>query len=276
MTDTRPRGKRAILALAALMPVAAAAQSAPPLWEAGIAAGWGSSPAYPGSEHRVSRAVAAPWLVYRGPLFRIEDNNIGARLLKTPRVELDVGIGGALPASSRDVQLRAGMPDLGTLIELGPRLKVRLNDPEASDQWRLDLPLRAVIEFQGGAQGRGTIIEPEIKWGRRIAPGWDVSASVGALWASRRLNSHLYSVAPAYATASRPAYQAQAGSLGSRLGLGVRYQINPDLWLRAGLRLDHYGNHANRASPLFESRTGVSVGIGLSWTFARSGRAGER
>lgn len=264
-----------VVALAVLPAVSANAQSAPPLWEAGLAGGWGSSPAYPGSDHRVSRVVAAPWLVYRGPVFRVEDNNVGARLLKTPRIELDVGIGGALPASSNDVALRAGMPDLGTLIELGPRLKVRLTDPQARDQWRLDLPLRAVVEFQDGVHGRGTIFEPEIKWSRRIGAGVDVSASLGTLWGSQRLHNHLYGVAPAYATAARPAYQAAAGSLGSRFGLGVRYQINPDLWLRAGLRLDHYGSHANRASPLFESRTGVSAGIGLSWTFARSGRAGE-
>ena len=165
-----------VVALAVLPAVSANAQSAPPLWEAGLAGGWGSSPAYPGSDHRVSRVVAAPWLVYRGPVFRVEDNNVGARLLKTPRIELDVGIGGALPASSNDVALRAGMPDLGTLIELGPRLKVRLTDPQARDQWRLDLPLRAVVEFQDGVHGRGTIFEPEIKWSRRIGAGVDVLA----------------------------------------------------------------------------------------------------
>ena len=97
-----------------------------PLWEAGVAGFGLTGPAYPGADDDVSRALVLPWLIYRGPIWRAADGTFGARVVNNPFAEFDVGLGGALRASSDDVKVRDGMPDLGFLLEFGPRVKLNL------------------------------------------------------------------------------------------------------------------------------------------------------
>jgi hypothetical protein len=41
------------------------------------------------------------------------------------------------------------------------------------------------------------------------------------------------------------------------------------------LRYENYDGAANRASPLFLQSSGTAAGIGLTWTFARSGERAQ-
>jgi outer membrane scaffolding protein for murein synthesis (MipA/OmpV family) len=152
------------LALAVALP--AAAQDIPtpglPLWEAGVVGGAVSTPAYPAADDRSSRLLALPFLIYRGEILRSDASGIGARLLRTDRVEFDVGFAASLPARSDNVAARSGMPDLGFLGEFGPRVKVFLGNPTPASRLRLDLPLRAVMEFRGGVRRQGTTFEPRL------------------------------------------------------------------------------------------------------------------
>ena len=138
--------------LAALLAAHATAQTAPqasgapapkPLWEVGGAVFAATQPAYPGAATRTSRAIALPFVIYRGEFLRAEQNNVGLRAIKTPRYELDVGFAGSLGSSSSDVPARAGMQNLGTLIEFGPRLKVNIGEVTngRSSLW-VELPVR--------------------------------------------------------------------------------------------------------------------------------------
>jgi outer membrane scaffolding protein for murein synthesis (MipA/OmpV family) len=101
----------AVTAAAALP--AAAAQL--PLWEAGVGLGAVSSPAYPASSDRSTRALALPFVVYRGEIIRSDQGGIGARVLHGDTFELDVGFAASLPARSDDIEARRGMPNLGPL-----------------------------------------------------------------------------------------------------------------------------------------------------------------
>ena len=74
-----------------------------PLWEAGLAGFGLTGPAYPGAEDDVGRALALPWFIYRGPVWRAAGGTIGARVAKNAFAEFDIGLGGALRASSEDV-----------------------------------------------------------------------------------------------------------------------------------------------------------------------------
>jgi hypothetical protein len=116
--------------IAAFFAAPAIAQDKPslPLWEAGIGAGFVSTPAYPGAETQSHRVLALPFLIYRGEVLRSDQQGIGARLLHSDTTEFDIGFAASLPASSKDVPVRAGMADLGTLVEFGPRVKVKLAD----------------------------------------------------------------------------------------------------------------------------------------------------
>jgi outer membrane scaffolding protein for murein synthesis (MipA/OmpV family) len=268
------------LAGACLLPGIAAAQAEPagrnlPLWEAGIGAAVFSTPAYPGADDRSNRHLLLPFFLYRGKVLRADQEGVGARLLNTDKVEFDIGFAGALPAHSDDVEARRGMPDLGTLLEFGPRVKYKFADFGEHGRLRFDLPLRAVIEARGGLRRQGWTTEPRLVWEKRAearggAPRWTLEAQLGAVFGDRRINRYFYEVAPQYATADRPAYRADPGLMLVRTGVGGTWRVNPDLRVFSFLRYEMYSRAANAESPLMRKSTGVSAYVGLAWTFARS------
>ncbi len=264
------------LAAASLLPGLAAAQAQPternlPLWEAGIGAAAFSTPAYPGADDRNHRVLALPYLIYRGRVFRADQNGIGARLLNTDKVEFDVGFAGSLPAHSDDVEARRGMPDLGTLVEFGPRVKYKFADLGEQGRLRFELPLRAVIEARSGVRRQGWTMEPRLVWEKRgEAARWTMEAQLGAVFGDARINRYFYEVAPQYVTAERPAYQAESGLMLVRTGLFGTYKLHPGLRLFGFVRYETYSGAANQDSPLMKKNTGASAGIGFAWTFARS------
>lgn len=247
-----------------------------PLWEAGVFAGALSVPDYPASSQRNQRALVLPFLVYRGDVLRADRNGVGARMAHTDRYEFDIGFAASLPANSNDVDLRQGMPDLGTLIEFGPRIKVKLAEPAADQRATFELPLRAVLEFNGGVRQVGYALEPKLAYEWRVAGDWRLKSAVSLVLGDQQLNQYFYGVSAAYATASRPAYEAQSGLISSRLTVDGSKRLGPDLNLFAFARYDLHEGAANRASPLFAQNQGTSVGLGLTWTLGRSeARAGS-
>jgi outer membrane protein len=241
-----------------------------PLWEAGLFAGALSSPAYPASSQPNRRALVLPFLVYRGEVLRADRNGVGARMLHTDRVEFDIGFSGSLPASSNDVELRQGMPDLGTLIEFGPRVKVKLFEPAPGQRVTLELPLRAVLEFNGGVRQVGYALEPKLAYQWQERGNWRLRSAFSLVIGDQQLNQYFYDVPAAYATSARPAYAAQAGLISSRLSLDGSTRLGPDVNLFAFARYDLHEGAANRASPLFAQSQGTSLGLGLTWTLGRS------
>jgi outer membrane protein len=260
-------------ALALVLPAVAQEIPTPglPLWEAGVAGGAVSTPAYPAADDRSSRVLALPFLIYRGQVLRSDASGIGARLLRTDRVEFDIGFAASLPARSDNVAARAGMPDLGFLGEFGPRVKVFLANPTPTSRLRLDLPLRAVMEFRGGVRRRGTTFEPRlVVETRETGSPWSYDASVGLVIGDSGINRYFYEVAPQYATASRPAYHARSGLILMRAGLSASYKLNADVRLFGFVRAESYAGAANRDSPLSRQSTGASIGAGFAWTLGRS------
>jgi outer membrane scaffolding protein for murein synthesis (MipA/OmpV family) len=252
---------------------ASAQALAQPLWELGVAGGVISTPSYPGAADRETRALGLPTLIYRGKVFRSDQGGIGARLFKSDAAELDIGLAASLPARSDKVAVRAGMPNLGALAEFGPRLKVRLARFDAGSGLRLDLPLRAVVQVTGGVQHQGYTFEPRLVFEQRSLDGrWLFDTQLAAVVGDARINRYFYEVQPAYATANRPAYSADAGLILLRASAFASRAINPDLRVYAFLRAENYGAGSNRNSPLHLRDNGVSAGIGLSWTIARSSR----
>lgn len=255
----------------ATMASAQAQPSGLPLWEAGVVGGVMSTPAYPAASDRSSRAMALPFLIYRGEILRADRSGLGARVAHTDDYEFDIGFSASLPASSNDVAVRQGMPDLGTLVEFGPRMKVTLAKPSAGSRVRLIVPLRAVLEINGGVRGQGAAFEPELELETRdIGQGWGASVSASLVFGDRQLNQYFYGVDTPYATATRPAYEAQAGLIASRLALGTSKNLGPDVRVFAFVRYENYAGAANRASPLFLQSSGTSAGVWLTWTLGRS------
>jgi outer membrane scaffolding protein for murein synthesis (MipA/OmpV family) len=253
------------------LPAGAGEQGALPLWEAGGGAGWVSTPAYPGADTNSQRGLVLPFLLYRGEVLRSDQSGIGARLLRSDEAEFDIGFAASLPAHSNDVAARRGMPDLGTLVEFGPRLKVRVADVDRNSRVRFELPLRAVIEVRGGLRRQGWIFEPRLVYEMREAGrGWTWEAQLGVLLGDERINRYFYEVQPQFATPTRRAYEAQSGLMLVRTGLFALRKLDPDWRIFGFMRYESYAGSANRGSPLVKKPTGFSVGFGFAWTLARS------
>jgi hypothetical protein len=253
-------------------------RAAQPLWEAGLAAFGARSPAYPGAAQRTTNGIVLPYLLYRGRVLRAEQGTVGVRAAKTERMELDIGFAGSFGSAASGNDARRGLPDIGTLVEFGPRLRWRLGPASlfgVEGQLGAAIPLRGVFDINNRFEYRGLALEPSLSWGTRVA-GFNLGGSVSLLLADERLADTFYGVAPVFATATRPAYEARAGLVATRLSVNLSRRLHRD-WVVFGFaRVDSVRNAANRASPLVDEPTGTAVGVGLSWTFARSDRPAER
>ncbi len=269
--------KRLALLLSGLMALPASARQAdvPPLWELGAVAFGVAQQAYPGAGERVNRGLALPYFIYRGKTFRVDRDGADIRAIKTSNFEFDIGVAAAF-GSSDDVAVRRGMPELGTMVEFGPRMKWNLGRGAGGSRWRFELPARVVLDTEDGFRKKGVSVEPELYWERRGRDGWGSHASVGALLGDRQLNDTFYGVAPVYARVDRPAYVAGRGLIALRLSGGVSKLVTPDWRLFGFVRVDDVRAGKNRDSPLVLRNTGASVGFGVAYTWLRSAaRANE-
>jgi len=241
-----------------------------PLWEVGAFATGLSQQAYPGASQQIDRALVLPFFIYRGEYFRADQGNVGLRAVKTDKMELDIGFGGAFGANSNDIEARKGMPDLGTLVEFGPRVKWNLGAAPGNGRLRAELALRGVFDITDSFRDKGLALEPELTYERRAANGWSYSTTVGLVFGDQRLADTFYGVAPINATASRAAYTARSGLIASRLSAAVTHRLSPDLRVFGYARVASVEGAANVASPLVRQNTGATIGLGLTYILARS------
>ena len=254
-----------------------------PLWELGAFAFGISQQAYPGSDTQLTRGLLLPYGQYRGRFLRADRETAGLRAVKTPVYEVDVGISASFGGNSSEIGARRGMPELGTLVEFGPRVKINLGSwgegpgaDRSAGRWRLELPLRGVFDLTDSAAHRGMAFEPEINFQRRSLGGWGYGASLGAIVGDKRLNRTFYGVAPLYALPDRPAYEARSGLIAWRLGVSVSRALTPDWRVVGFARVASVSGAANEASPLVRRVHGATVGLGFSYTWLRSeARANE-
>ena len=241
-----------------------------PLWEIG---GFGlgvSQQAYPGSDQKIQRALALPYVIYRGQFLRADNSNVGLRALKTDNFEFDIGFAGSFGAGSKELKARTGMPKLGTLVEFGPRAKWKLSEAPGQGRWSAELPVRGVFDISDGAAFRGIAAEPSLVFSNRLSSGWAYSVSATALLGNQHLTDTFYGVSAAQALAGRPQFTAKSGLIATRLGLGASKQLSEDWRLFTFARLDSVAGAANESSPLVRQKNGLSVGVGVSYTWLRS------
>jgi outer membrane scaffolding protein for murein synthesis (MipA/OmpV family) len=233
-------------------------------WEAGLAAGGGRVPDYPGSDQSHARAIALPVLIYRGPILRVDESGVRSRLLDTPRWEASLSATGAFDA--RDNDARRGMPGLDYLVGVGPQLIVK-GEPTRAWTPSLHLKLRALLstDFRRVA-ARGYDLMPELRWRAPFARAASLTLSVQPTWASRALQRYFYEVEPSQALPERPVYAARAGYLGTQLAATWSRRERRSLsWFVTARAMSLHGA-ANEASPLLKQRANFALGAGLVWT----------
>ena len=249
-----------------------------PLWEIGLVGIAAYQPAYPGSDQDFARVRVLPFGIYRGSLIRADGNGIGLRALHTPRFEWDLSGSGAFGSSANSVHARAGMPSIGTLIEIGPALKVNLGDlvNPGSDPHRtqLEIPVRAVFDISDSFAHRGWTFEPRLSHTAWTGDRFALVVSASALFGDRTLNHLYYGVDAPYATADRPAYDASAGLVATRLSASLRHRISSTLRLQYFAQVETVSGAANEASPLVRSKQDAGIGVSLIWGAWHSSESG--
>lgn len=247
--------------------------TAQPLWEVGVGAIAGTVPDYPAADNYSARFVPFPYFIYRGHLFRSDENGAHLRADVRSNMELDVSGGVSFSSHSDSAGPRAGMPDLKYLLQLGPNLKITLDHPSENSSVLLQLPVRAVVSLNGlHFAYEGLVFTPDIGIQTRSLFGtkWNGSVSVGPEFASGRFQQYFYQVDPQYALPDRPAYQAHGGYFGSRLEMGIGRKLGKDFRLFIFGRIDDYSGARNEDSPLSKSTMGYSVFAGVSWAIWHS------
>jgi MipA family protein len=249
-----------------------------PLWELGLVGIAADQPAYPGSDQNIARVRVLPFGLYRGSLLRVEGSGIGLRAVHTPRFEWDVSGAGAFGSASNRVHAREGMRGIGTLVEIGPALKINLGDmvePKRDPHLtQLELPVRAVFDVNDSFAHHGWSFEPRLSHTAWSGGSFTLVVSAGTLFGSRSLNSLYYGVDTPYATSARPAYDARAGLIATRLNASLRQKINPTLRLQYFAQFETVRGAANEASPLVRSKQDLGFGVSLIWGVWQSEQAG--
>jgi len=279
----RTRQITAALAVAATaLATPAAAQEAPaaagrqqrPLLEAGIVGGGGWLPDYPAAEQNHWRGVVAPFLIYRGELLRSDEQGMRGRLYRARDLELNLSLGGAFRASSRDNRAREGMPDLDWIGELGPGLRWEAwRDPAARRRLTLEVPLRAVFSTDfSQIRYRGFTFAPEVAFEQYglFRPGSRARISIGPVFGSGRYMDYFYRVEGEFARPGRPAYNAKGGYLGTRAQFSYRLPVTERLSLVAGGRLENFSGASNADSPLYKREFNATLVGGVSFSLYRS------
>jgi outer membrane scaffolding protein for murein synthesis (MipA/OmpV family) len=244
-----------------------------PLWEVGLGLGAVAFEDYRGSATTHAYPLPLPYLIYRGEFLQADRDGVRGKLFNQDWLEINVS--GNLTTPVRNDATRSGMPDLRTTLELGPSFDFHLFK-SADEKYKLDLrmPLRVAGTVESSPKWIGGTFTPRFNLDI-IDPfglaGWNLGLALGPLFADRRYNEYFYSVAPPYATPSRPVYQAPGGYAGTQslMALSKRF---PKFWVGAYMRYDSLQGAAFEDSPLVQRRSYWSAGLGFAWMISQSSR----
>lgn len=249
-----------------------AVQAREPLWELGLGGSVLHLPAYRGSQETRTYVLPLPYVVYRGERFRVDREGVRGLLFESDRLALDISLDAAVPVASDDTEARRGMPDLDPVVELGPALKIALGQTAGGYQMQLQLPLRRSIatDFQH-TRAIGWRFVPQFNLSGPRGSAWRLGANFALHFADDDYHDYYYTVAPAFATAQRPFYDAAGGYSGASVLFSATRRTGR-MWFGSFLRYDNLSGAVFADSPLVETEHALMAGVGVAWLFGKSSR----
>ncbi len=229
-------------------------------------------PYYKGSKQRSTVVLPVPYVDYRGEFLKADRQGVRGELFESERVELSISASASPPVKSDDILLRKGMPNLKPSFELGPQLNILLSPPEEkSYTLKLRLPLRQGITIEKNPGNAGLIFSPNLNLD--IVDPFGLSKSnlgfvVGPIFTNKKQNDLFYTVDPAYATGSRPAYQASSGYAGTQFLMSLSRRMG-NVWAGAYVRYDNLRGATFADSPLVATRHYLTAGFSASYIFTK-------
>jgi outer membrane scaffolding protein for murein synthesis (MipA/OmpV family) len=262
-------------ALAGLCLAAAGVHAAEdrPLWEIGAGVAAFSFPAYRGSDQTNNFLMPVPLFTYHGDFIKADRQGIRGSFFDSDWLDLTVSLALSAPASSKDIAARSGMPDLKATFEIGPEMDVTFWRSENRARFvKLLLPLRTAITVEGDPQSIGWVFHPKLNMDITDLPGlpgWNLGTLAGPLFGDQRQHAYYYSVAPQFATADRPAYEAKAGYAGMQYLVALSKRF-PKYWVGSFIRYDNLSGAVFENSPLVRQKDYVAAGIAITWILGES------
>jgi outer membrane scaffolding protein for murein synthesis (MipA/OmpV family) len=250
-----------------------------PLWEVGVGVGALLFPDYRGSDEAQVYPIPVPYVVYRGKFLKADPRGLRGVLLDRTGLELNISVNATVPVRSDDNEARRGMPDLSSTLEVGPSLDLQLWQSQ-DQRLTLDLmmPLRLPLTLESSPQVIGWIFSPRLNLDIKDVDshiGWNLGVSAGPVFAGRKYHEYFYSVAPEFATATRPEYTASEGYSGAHMLVSLSKRF-PKYWIGTYMRYDALVGAASSNSSLVKQRHSLAVGVGIAWMIGRSTRLVER
>ena len=265
-------GGLAVLGLAAMASGVQAAGDQP-LWELGAGLAAFSFPSYRGSDQTHNFLLPVPHFTYHGDFFKADRQGIRGSFFDSDRVDLTVSLALSPPVSSDNITARTGMPDLKGTFEIGPQMDVTFWRSENRARFvKLLLPLRTAITVEGSPKSIGWVFHPKLNMDITDIPGmagWNLGMLAGPLFGDKRQHAYYYTVAPQYATADRPAYEAGSGYAGTQYLVALSKRF-PKYWVGGFVRYDNLGGATFENSPLVRQKDYFAAGIAFTWVFGES------
>lgn len=273
MVMSRKSGKVALFALALAASASLLAAEDQPLWEVGAGVAAFSFPSYRGSDQTNNFLMPVPHFTYHGDFLKADRQGIRGSFFDSDRLDLTVSLALAPPASSKDITARSGMRDLDATFEIGPQMDITFWRSENRARFvKLLLPLRAAFTVEGTPKDIGWVFHPKLNMDITDLPGlpgWNLGLLAGPLFGDKRQHAYYYTVAPQYATADRPAYEARAGYAGMQYLVAFSKRF-PKYWVGSFVRYDNLGGATFADSPLVRQKDYYAGGLAITWILGES------
>jgi outer membrane scaffolding protein for murein synthesis (MipA/OmpV family) len=247
-----------------------------PLWEVGLGAGAIAFEDYRGSNTTHAYPLPVPYVVYNGKFLKADRDGVRGTLFNQNWLEINLSFNLTTPV--RNDRERSGMPDLRSTVEIGPSLDFHLfRSDNRRVKFDLRMPLRYAATVESSPRIIGWTFSPRFNVDLRDPfglPGWNLGLLAGPLFADHRYHDYFYSVAPQFATLSRPEFQAKGGYAGTQTlaALSKRY---PKFWVGAYMRYDTLAGAAFVDSPLVQRKSYWTAGFGFAWMIRKSSQIVE-
>jgi MipA family protein len=242
-----------------------------PLWEIGLGAGAIAFEDYRGSNTTHAYPLPVPYVLYNGKFLKADRDGVRGTLFNQNWLEINLSFNLTTPV--RNDRERSGMPDLKSTVEMGPSFDFHLFRSDTG-KVKLDLrmPFRAAATVESSPRIIGWTFSPRFNVDVKDpfgVPGWNLGLLAGPLFADRRYHEYFYSVAPQFATLSRPEFQASGGYSGTEtlVALSKRY---PKLWVGTYMRYDTLAGASFIDSPLVQRKSYWTGGFGFAWMLKQS------
>lgn len=244
-----------------------------PRWEVGLGVGGLSLPDYRGSDERRGYVLPLPYVIYRGDVIKADREGARAEVLGLEPFHLDFTLGASVPVSSTKNRARAGMPGLAAALEIGPSLDATLfRSADERIKLRFRLPVSYGVTLDRSLGGNGWQTNPNLNVDITDLLGvnrLNLGMRLGPIFATRQRHAYYYEVAPQYATAARPAYQAEGGYSGTQFAAALTRRFDR-FWVGAFMRYDNLAGAAFADSPLVKTHNYLSGGLGIAWVLGQS------